>query len=136
MWSGKARPTGGGAAEGTRMKRRARWSAVAAIALVAVVVPAAFGPSAASASPEPPGPDTLLVGAASRSVLPLVDGNLDYLAAGFPARSDPYDPGIVVPAWDDGRIAVGNGDSFSAWVHDDLRVTALAVEDPRSPELV
>ena len=118
------------------MKRRARWSAIAAIALVAVVAPAAFRPSAASASPEPPGPDTLLVGAASRSVLPLVNGSLDYLAAGFPARSDPYDPGIVVPSWDDGRIAVGNGDSFSAWVHDDLRVTALAVDDPRSPELV
>jgi len=41
-----------------------------------------------------------------------------------------------VPSWDDGRIAVGNGDAFSAWVHDDLRVTARAVDDPRSPDLV
>jgi hypothetical protein len=49
------------------------------------------------------------VGAASRSVLPLVDGSLDYLKAALPSRSDSTDPGIVVPAWDDGRIAVGNG---------------------------
>ena len=58
------------------------------------------------------------------------------LAAGFPARDDPFDPGIVVPQWDDGRIAVGNGDSESYWVHDDLRVGALAIDDPRSPEIV
>ncbi len=82
------------------------------------------------------GPGIVLAGAASRSVLPLVDGSLDYLDAGFPDRQDPTDPGIVVPAWDDGRIAVGNGDSFSAWVHDDLRVTALAIDDPFSEDLV
>ena len=53
-----------------------------------------------------PGQGNVLVGAASRSVLPLVDGGYDYLKAGFPDRSDPDDPGIPVPAWDDGRIAV------------------------------
>jgi hypothetical protein len=68
------------------------------------------------------------VGAASRSVLPLVNGSTDYLAAGFPARSDPFSPGILVPAWDDGRIAVGNGNAESYWVHDDLRVTAVAFQ--------
>jgi hypothetical protein len=95
---------------------------------------------AASAAPHrPPAPvarATLLVGAASRSVLPLVDGSLDYLGAGFPGRDDPYDPGIVVPEWDDGRIAVGNSDDFPAWVHDDIRVAAMAVDDPRSADLV
>jgi hypothetical protein len=68
------------------------------------------------------------VGVASRSVLPLVGGSLDYLEAGFPPRTDPFDLGIPVPAWDDGRIAVGNGASESYWVHDDVRVTALALQ--------
>lgn len=84
----------------------------------------------------PPGRGNVLVGAASRSVLPLVDGSYDYLAAGFPDRSDPDDPGIPVPAWDDGRIAVGNGESDSYWVHDDLRTTAVAIDDPRSRDIV
>jgi hypothetical protein len=82
------------------------------------------------------GHGTVKVGAASRSVLPLVEGSYDYLAPGFPGRDDAFDPGIVVPAWDDGRIAVGNGESESYWVHDDLRATAVAIDDPRSPELV
>jgi hypothetical protein len=106
------------------MKIRTVGLAVLTLALAAVFVPGGCGRG------------IVLVGAASRSVLPLVDGNLDYLAAGFPDRQDPYDPGIVVPAWDDGRIAVGNGDSFSAWVHDDLRVTALAIDDSKSDDLV
>ena len=41
-----------------------------------------------------------------------------------------------MPEWDDGRIAVGNGESESHWVHDDLRVTAMAIEDPRSADIV
>lgn len=82
------------------------------------------------------GRGNVLVGAASRSVLPLVDGSYDYLGAGFPDRSDPYDPGIAVPAWDDGRIAVGNGDSSSYWVHDDVRANAVAIKDPRSKKIV
>jgi hypothetical protein len=76
------------------------------------------------------------VGAASRSVLPLVQGSLDYLNAGFPARNDALDPGIPVAAWDDGRIAVGNGDDESYWVHDDLRATAMALEDSRKKQIV
>jgi hypothetical protein len=84
----------------------------------------------------PPGAGTLLVGAASDTVLPLVDGGHEYLKAGFPARGNPYDPGIAVPAWDDGRIAVGNGESESYWVHDDIRATAVAFDDPRSAHIV
>jgi hypothetical protein len=76
------------------------------------------------------------VGVASRSVLPLVGGSYDYLAPGFPPRSDPFDLGIPVPAWDDGRIAVGNGESESYWVHDDLRVTALALQKKRKEIVV
>jgi len=96
-------------------------------------------PAAAKSGPKgkaPPGQGNVLVGAASRSVLPLVDGSLDYLQAGFPGREDPYDPGILVPAWDDGRIAVGNGDSVSYWVHDNVRATAVAIQDPRSKDIV
>jgi hypothetical protein len=91
---------------------------------------------AAPAAKAAPGQGTVLVGAASRTVLPLAGGSHDYLGAGFPDRSDPNDPGIVVPAWDDGRIAVGNGDSNSYWVHDDVRATVVAIEAPRSPEIV
>src|SRR5215218_9797737 len=63
--------------------------------------------TAAQAAPatSPPGGGTLLVGAASHTVLPLVNGGYGYLEAGFPARNDAYDPGILVPKWDAGRIA-------------------------------
>jgi hypothetical protein len=118
------------------MNARNAGLAAFAIALATAVASAAFGPSIAEERHEGLGAGMVLAGAASRSVLPLVDGSLAYLDAGFPDRQDPYDPGIVVPAWDDGRIAVGNGDSFSAWVHDDLRVTALAIDDPRSADLL
>ena len=84
----------------------------------------------------PPGEGTLRVGAASHTVLPLVNGGYDYLEAGFPARNDAYDPGIPVPKWDAGRIAVGNGEDDSYWVHDDIRATAMALDDSRSPEIV
>ena len=74
-------------------------------------------------------------GAASRSVLPLVDGSLGYTDAGFPSADDAIDPGILVPEWDDGRIAVGNGESEAHWVHDDLRVRALAVRQPSEKDI-
>jgi hypothetical protein len=74
-------------------------------------------------------------GAASRSVLPLVDGSLRYTDAGFPSAHDAIDPGILVPEWDDGRIAVGNGESEAHWVHDDLRVRALAVRQPSEKDV-
>ncbi|HEX8802650.1 MAG TPA: hypothetical protein VF743_00615, partial [Acidimicrobiales bacterium] len=69
-------------------------------------------------------------GADSRSVLPLVDGSLDYLDAGLPSTADAVDPGVFVPRWDDGRIAIGNGDADAHWVHDDVRVRALALRQP------
>ncbi len=74
---------------------------------------------------------TLYAGAASRSILPTVAGARAYLAdaPGWPAQAalDPDNPGVFVAAWDQGRVDVGNGRSDSAWVHDDLRVTALAL---------
>jgi hypothetical protein len=69
------------------------------------------------------------VGAASRSVLPTVDGSHDYLDAVEPDPNDPFSPGLFVPAWDQGRVAVGNGDADSHWVHDDMEVTAVAFDD-------
>jgi hypothetical protein len=81
---------------------------------------------AATANAKPP---AVKAGAASRSVLPLVDGSRDYLGAGLPSDHDPISPGVFVPEWDDGRIAVGNGDRVSHWVHDDLRVRALALSE-------
>ena len=80
---------------------------------------------------EPPAM-SLLAGAASRSILPTVNGGRDYLrdAPGWPAREalDPFNPGVFVPLWDQGEVDVGNGRGDSAWVHDDLRSTALALE--------
>jgi hypothetical protein len=74
----------------------------------------------------------LEVGAASRSLLPTVSGGRDYLqsAPGWPAASelDPNDPGVFIPVWDQGRIDVGNGNSWASWVHDDIRATAVALE--------
>jgi hypothetical protein len=97
-----------------------------------LLIPAAAHTAASS----PPGQGTLLVGAASTTVLPLVNGSYDYLKAGFPSRKDAYDPGIPVAKWDAGRIAVGNGERDSYWVHDDIRATAMAIDDPRSTDIV
>ena len=86
---------------------------------------------ACSGSGEDSSFNTLMAGAASRSVLPTVDGARAYLddAPGWPSREelDPNDPGVFVETWDQGRVDVGNGRSDSAWVHDDLRTTALAL---------
>ncbi|MFP4636019.1 MAG: hypothetical protein ACLFRD_09160, partial [Nitriliruptoraceae bacterium] len=81
------------------------------------------------------GPPHLKVGAASRSVLPEVDGGRAYLDDGLPSDDDGTDPGVFVEGWDAGRIAVGNGESDSHWVRDDLRVRATALEDPESREI-
>jgi len=71
----------------------------------------------------------LQAGAASRSILPTVNGGRDYLndAPGWDGTVDPHNPGVFIPAWDQGVVDVGNGRSDSAWVHDDLKVTALAL---------
>jgi len=83
-----------------------------------------------------PVPDTttpvdtvLLAAAASRSVLPTVNGTRDYLAdaPGWLEPADPNDIGVYVPLWDQGRVDVGNGNSDGVWVHDDLRATALVL---------
>lgn len=74
----------------------------------------------------------VLVGAASRSLLPTVSGGRSYLqdAPGWPAATklDADDPGTFIPVWDQGRIDVGNGNSDASWVHDDIRATAVALE--------
>ncbi|MGB5223504.1 MAG: hypothetical protein WBN60_20895, partial [Polyangiales bacterium] len=85
--------------------------------------------SACSNSDE--GSKTLMAGAASRSILPTVDGAREYLSEvpGWPAREevDADDPGVFIEAWDQGQVDVGNGRSDSAWVHDDLRASAVAL---------
>jgi hypothetical protein len=70
----------------------------------------------------------VVVGAASRSVLPTIGGTRDYLdfAPGWDDIS-PDDPGAFFPAWDQGPISIGGGDDDASWVHDDLRVTAVAI---------
>ena len=77
--------------------------------------------------PEPP----LLVGAASESLLPTVNGERAYLqnAPGWPAAASqhPDNPGVFVPLWDQGRVDIGNGNTDGSWVHDDIRATAVAV---------
>ena len=53
-------------------------------------------------------------------VLPTIDGSHDYLAEVQPDPEDAVSPGVFVPEWDDGRVAVGNGDAEAHWVHDDV----------------
>ena len=93
-------------------------------------------PTVASAAPPNTGgrgaPPVIKVGAASRSVLPTIDGSHDYLDAVDPDPTDPLSPGLFVPEWDQGRVAVGNGDEDSHWVHDDMEVTAVAFQPQRS----
>lgn len=77
------------------------------------------------------GGESLQAGAASRSVLPTVDGARDYLeeSPGWPTEGlDPNDPGVFVATWDQGEVDVGNGSGDGSWVHDDLVVTAVALE--------
>jgi hypothetical protein len=101
---------------------------VAAIALL----PGCDNNSANAPAVVPPAGAQLQAGAASRSMLPTVNGGRDYLtdAPGWPAPGDldPNDPGVFIPAWDQGEVDVGNGNSDSAWVHDDLKTTVLALE--------
>lgn len=76
-----------------------------------------------------PAAPTLTASAASRSVLPTVNGTRDYLAdaPGWLDPADPNDIGVYVPTWDQGRVDVGNGNSDGVWVHDDVRATALVL---------
>jgi hypothetical protein len=105
---------------------RRGWAALVAVALVAS---ACSGGDAADTG-DAVSPDTgFLGGAASRSVLPTVDGRRAYLdeAPGWADGADPDDPGVFVPEWDQGQIDVGNGSDDGSWVHDDLRASALAL---------
>lgn len=115
--------------------RRAVWCALIAVGLVLAGLQGtvAAGPPGRDGEPDRPPKvrprgGLVTAGAASRSVLPTVDGARDYLDAGLPSDDDAVSPGVFVPEWDDGRIAVGNGDDVSHWVHDDLRVRALALD--------
>ena len=98
------------------------------------------GVSAAAEGGDKPGQGntggTIFVGAASRSVLPTVDGSTDYLEGMVPDPTDATSLGAFVPVFDQGRVAVGNGDDRSFWVHDDVRVRAMAFDDPTRREMV
>jgi hypothetical protein len=66
-------------------------------------------------------------GASSASIIPLVGGRNDYVV---PLPDEDADsPGTFVLEWDFGRISIGNGDTQSHWVRDDLRTQAAAIED-------
>ena len=80
-------------------------------------------------------PAVIKVGAASRSVLPTVNGSMDYLDDLVVDPTDPESPGLPIPAWDQGRVAVGNGDANSYWVHDDLEVSAVAFQEQRGKQI-
>ena len=114
------------------------------IGIALAVLLGACSSSGTSSSPSArldPAPDTastptggvpvsdVQVGAASRSVLPTVAGTRDYVS-GAPGWSnvDPYNPGLFVAAFDQGKVDVGNGNDDAAWVHDDLKATAVAIQ--------
>jgi hypothetical protein len=104
---------------------------------VASLVAALVGGGALPAAPAAArrAPAVIKVGAASRSVLPTVGGSLDYLDQLELDPRDAESPGLVVPEWDQGRVAVGNGDSESFWVHDPLEVTAVAFKEQGSKDV-
>jgi len=110
-----------------------RWTSVLlALGLLAATAAQASAAGAGAGGNPPhahPSKPSLLVGAASRSVLPTVGGTRDYLreTPGWD-DDDPNDPGVFIPQWDQGRIGVDNGRDDSAWVHDDLLATALAIQ--------
>src|SRR5690606_12218119 len=112
------------------MTRKRLRTAIFAGALLVGLVPAAT-----AAAQDPPG-HTVFVGAASRSVLPTVNGTTSYLDGAVPDPHDATSLGAFVPAFDQGRVAVGNGDDRAFWVHDDVRVRAMALDDPASDAAV
>jgi hypothetical protein len=106
---------------------------VVAALLVSGLSSAASAPPPGQGQPAPPAAaPAFKVGAASRSVLPLVDGARDYLSSpDIPGPEDATSPGVFVEAFDAGRVAVGNGHPDAHWVRDDLRVRSVAVEQLR-----
>jgi hypothetical protein len=107
---------------------RKLWVVLAAAVLVVAACSGDDSSSGDDGGGDPGSADTFLAGAASRSVLPTVDGERAFLdnAPGWNVL-DPDDPGVFVPEWDQGQVDVGNGDSDGKWVHDDLRASALAL---------
>ncbi len=82
----------------------------------------------------------LLVGAATITIMPEIDGSTDYFE---PYRDPPLalepgddgrDPGLFVEQWDVGTLAIGNGNRSSHWAHDEIRANAVAFEDLSAPE--
>ncbi|MET1050216.1 MAG: hypothetical protein ABWZ55_11345, partial [Acidimicrobiales bacterium] len=110
---------------------KARWAALAAVALLASACSGGddsdgSDATASDGSSAPAEDAAFLAGAASRSVLPTVDGERAYLDEAPEWNDyDPDDPGVFVPAWDQGRVDVGNGSDDGSWVHDDLRASAV-----------
>ena len=85
--------------------------------------------SAAPVTTDAPAP-SVSAAAASRSLLPTVNGARDYLkdAPGWLGTTDPNGIGVYVNKWDQGHVDVGNGNDNGVWVHDDIRTTALALK--------
>jgi hypothetical protein len=139
-WGFQMSSSGSGSGSSPR-RARSLAAVVAAGAVLAATVVASTStavtaaPSAASTASAPSASPVqgvnVKVGAASRSVLPTVDGRRDYLAE-IPAPTDPFSPGVFVPKWDQGTVAIGNGWAESHWVRDDLRASAMAVEGSSS----
>ena len=76
-------------------------------------------------------------GAASRSVLPTVNGSHAYADPGImPLDIDTTSPGLFVETFDQGPIHVGNGNPDAHWVRDDLRVRTLALQRDDDPRIV
>ena len=71
---------------------------VVTLLIAAMVTHATVGHAerAPAARPVPPVPPVLKVGAAARSVLPTVDGTLDYLDDLALDPDDPWSPGLFV----------------------------------------
>jgi hypothetical protein len=114
------------------LRRRLGVVAVIATLVGTLVAAVPSGPSAAAPHPGA----TVLAGAASRSVLPRVNGGVAYLQRKLPGLRDAVSPGLFIPAFDEGRVAVGNGDADAHWVHDDVRAKALALQKPGDPHVV
>lgn len=83
----------------------------------------------------------VMVGASQLTLLPEVMGSTAYadvLRDNPPLALEPgdpgTDPGVFVEDWDVGQLAIGNGRLTSHWVHDEIRVGAVAFADPEAPE--
>lgn len=103
-----------------------------------VVLLTLTGVAACGRPAESPGADDRWhVGAASRSVLPTVDGGHGYAAPErLPLDADVDDPGVFAAQFDQGPLTVGNGRDNAHWVRDDLRVRALALRQGAGGRIV